>query len=167
MLIIFPCSSPSLGGDNGAGPQVPWNLPSGQGANLSTQPPMANQPTMNNLQNRVGANLPNYNIGGANPAAFPHNLQALQNHPANRPPGAAPPNPAQQNDIVKANFSKFLATVNIEPVIQLAGRTIEMWALFHAVRDFDTRFGRVRNSLILLVSSTINTCYRITPQSFV
>ncbi|PVG00988.1 hypothetical protein CPB86DRAFT_781903 [Serendipita vermifera] len=140
-----PMLNPGLGGDNGAGPQVPWNIPGAQNPSLNAQTPMQNQQMMNAAQNRIGANPPNYNLGGANPATtFPQNLQALQNHPGNRPPGAnMPPNAAQnQNDLVKANFSKFLATVNIDPVIHLAGRTIEMWALFHAVKEFDTRFGR-------------------------
>ncbi|PVF96968.1 hypothetical protein CPB86DRAFT_786455 [Serendipita vermifera] len=131
--------------DNGAGPQVSWNLSGVRNLSLNTQTPMPNHQVMNAAQNCVGTNLPNYNLGGANPATtFLQNLQAPQNHPSNRPLGTSILSNAAQNqsNIVKANFAKFLANVNIEPVIHLAGRTIEMWDLFHAVREFDTRFGR-------------------------
>ncbi|PVF91011.1 hypothetical protein CPB86DRAFT_462728 [Serendipita vermifera] len=150
-----PMLNPGLGGDDGAGPQVPWNFPGAQNPSLNTRIPVQNQQMMNASQNRVGGNPPNHNLGGANlSTTSPQNLQVSPNHLDNRPPGPnMPPNTAKNRaDLVKANFSKFLLTVNIDPVIHLAGRTIEMWDLYHAAREFDARFGRDNPAKFRMIS---------------
>jgi hypothetical protein len=57
-------------------------------------------------------------------------------------------NHAEQDAVIKENFMKFLQMQNIDGQVVVAGRSIELWDLWHAVRKFDQAGNLVRAPLL-------------------
>jgi hypothetical protein len=57
----------------------------------------------------------------------------------------------EQNIAIKESIAKFLKFHNIESRVFVAGRPIDLWDLWHAVRKFDTSLGNLVRLRLLRV----------------
>jgi hypothetical protein len=123
--------------------QQPWNGLQREAANQA----MPNQ-FVAQAQNRPPSNPIAYSTNFSNPTT---QQQTDFNSMQNRPPAInqMTNNQAEQNAAIKENFMKFLQMQNVDGRVVVAGRTIELWELWHAVRKFDQSSNLVRARLLL------------------
>jgi hypothetical protein len=116
----------------------------------------ANQAAMHNqsfaqAQNRPPSNPIAYGTNFTNPTNQqqpPPDFNSMQNRaPAINQMANTQ---SEQNAAIKENFMRFLQMQNVDGRVVVAGRSIELWELWHAVRKFNTQSGNhVRAHLLL------------------
>lgn len=123
----------------GMNTQQPWN---GLQRETANQAAMHNQSFAAQAQNRPPSNPIAYGTNftnATNQQQPPPDFNPMQNRPppANQMPSSQP----EQNAAIKENFMKFLQMQNVDGRVVVAGRPIELWELWHAVRKYDTQSG--------------------------
>jgi hypothetical protein len=130
-------------------PQQQWN-------GLQQQREAANQAAMHTqssfvqAQNRPGLNAMNYGTNFPNPtppqpAPDFNSMQSRQGQGMNQMGNPQP----EQSAAIKENFLRFLQMQNVENRVSIAGRPIDSWELWHAVKKFDTTPGHPVRTLSL------------------
>ena len=122
----------------GMNTQQPWNVQ----REAPNQAAMHNQSFAAQVQNRPPSNPIAYSTNFTNQTTqqqAPSDFNPMQN----RPPAInqMPNNQSEQNAAIKENFMKFLQMQNVDGRVVVAGRSIELWELWHAVRKYDTQSG--------------------------